>query len=747
MHTPNPGIMRRPGILPVLLLLSACGDDGNGDSASSLIAHVHLMTPLDPEAVDGFDLVVSKDGGFAGFADQTFEGEMGTFVLRSEDTDQDKTNEAVLSWPEGATFPAEFPGQLRFKAAEAFEVDLRGSAMDGKGRVIATGQATAMVPESGAEEVDLYIECLTPDCTAQRDLGEDCLDAAFCLSGSCADGVCCESACDGPLCESCGADGLCTAAASGTDPDDDCGDCRVCNGARACVNVPDDTDPWDECDAEVGCGTECQGGACDFALVTTDCGPCQECDGAGMCEFVAPGLESDTDCGTCSVCDGSGDCMFVTSGDPAGECTRTGTPPCNGQCNAGTCDWSGVVGMACGAPMCLANAIQILECDALGACGADQTPEDCGPYLCVAPTCPVTCQTNADCFGGAVCDTRDIATVCAEAITGVCVPATHVDCDSGGDLQSAIDNCMTSPCTFTIQGTCNAITVSDKSVYIDGSDWTGTINAAGPTSPVVANESVADVRVTLVGTTVTGGTGTASGISAVSTGASAVEVCLLGGTRVEANGGAGVDVDTATLVVEESLIQQNDESGIRATDSTVEIRRSMIASNLVDGQPGVFLSESTFAIENSFIVRNGGLGVLVTANLTAINTAFRHNTVADNLTGGMDCQGGFGATEVVRSLFWNGGATGAELMNGCTRSNSDIPDSDVADAQDVCGDGDTMAPPFVSVMPPIDYHLMTPGTYCRGAISCDPMVTDDFDGDDRPIPVGGMCEPGADEAP
>lgn len=66
--------------------------------------------------------------------------------------------------------------------------------------------------------------------------GDECIEAAECLSGICADGVCCDDACEG-VCESCavgGSEGVCTPYAAGTDPEPECG-AGVCDGVNACA--------------------------------------------------------------------------------------------------------------------------------------------------------------------------------------------------------------------------------------------------------------------------------------------------------------------------------------------------------------------------------------------------------------------------------------------------------------------------------------------------------------------------------
>jgi MYXO-CTERM domain-containing protein len=71
-----------------------------------------------------------------------------------------------------------------------------------------------------------------------RPNGASCEADAFCESGHCADGVCCDSACDG-VCVSCvvkGSEGECKAFTAGTDPDNECSGDAVCDGLDRCVS-------------------------------------------------------------------------------------------------------------------------------------------------------------------------------------------------------------------------------------------------------------------------------------------------------------------------------------------------------------------------------------------------------------------------------------------------------------------------------------------------------------------------------
>jgi N-acetylneuraminic acid mutarotase len=92
--------------------------------------------------------------------------------------------------------------------------------------------------------------------------GQPCTSGEGCASGNCTDGVCCNSACQGP-CKTCnrvGSSGLCTFYAAGTDPDGDCGE-----GTGVCKST---------CDGV---------GACTFPSTGVSCGTCLTCDGSGTC--------------------------------------------------------------------------------------------------------------------------------------------------------------------------------------------------------------------------------------------------------------------------------------------------------------------------------------------------------------------------------------------------------------------------------------------------------------------------------
>jgi len=94
--------------------------------------------------------------------------------------------------------------------------------------------------------------------------GQTCSSGAACASGFCADGVCCNNACDGKCvsCNQAGLAGKCSPFAAGTDPQQECG--SITGSCRpACDGV----------------------GACAYPPYGTTCGNCLVCDGIGTCNM------------------------------------------------------------------------------------------------------------------------------------------------------------------------------------------------------------------------------------------------------------------------------------------------------------------------------------------------------------------------------------------------------------------------------------------------------------------------------
>jgi hypothetical protein len=174
--------------------------------------------------------------------------------------------------------------------------------------------------------------CFTPaTCVPGKNLGDTCATDAECVTSHCADGVCCDSACDG-LCVTC-----------------------TGHGPGVCGPAPSQTDPRGSCAGEPGCGGSCDGaGQCQFPPAGTRCDTCKACNGGGKCNQL-PADSDDLQCGAIACGGLSTECVrypdltshrCVAPGlcagpnDPA-TCTSTfaadGTPCAAGACLAGQC--------------------------------------------------------------------------------------------------------------------------------------------------------------------------------------------------------------------------------------------------------------------------------------------------------------------------------------------------------------------------------------------------------------------------
>lgn len=160
-------------------------------------------------------------------------------------------------------------------------------------QALASGAAIAIVTDIDQDYgAGVYVYAPVPT-------GDPCSSISDCAHGSCVEGVCCDTPCDG-VCVSC------LAARKGTGGDGTCGPVAV------------DSDPRNSCPA-----------------TGTTCGTTGACDGHGFCEVPAPGVNcGPASCATAtsrydsSICDGTGSCVPADLADcPPGDV-----------CTAGVCD-------------------------------------------------------------------------------------------------------------------------------------------------------------------------------------------------------------------------------------------------------------------------------------------------------------------------------------------------------------------------------------------------------------------------
>jgi hypothetical protein len=304
------------------------------------------------------------------------------------------------------------------------------------------------------------VDCKDPACS-------ECTGAA-CVDGVCCDTTCtglCQ-ACAAALKQG-GPDGKCGPAKEGTNPHNDTcpsdplvpcgpdgkcsgsGGCRafapagrscgasqctdgnkaignICSGGGACVNNTVGVSCFDYvCDVATG---SCPNSCTD----DTQCSPTAYCK-AGSCvpkasnggacteeKQCASGLCVDGYCcnstcdGQCEACDvqgAEGTCAPLT-GTPHNERPKCAAADPSKPCASATCDGdtrdkcAGFVGpeVRCGAATCADGKATLPGNCRKGECVSAE-PVSCGVYACGPTACKTSCETNADCTPGNLCDT------------------------------------------------------------------------------------------------------------------------------------------------------------------------------------------------------------------------------------------------------------------------------------------------------------------------------------------------------
>ncbi|MFO0588296.1 MAG: hypothetical protein U0441_12180 [Polyangiaceae bacterium] len=208
-------------------------------------------------------------------------------------------------------------------------------------------------------------------------------DGTICKSGFCADGVCCNEACDG-LCESCNqanTAGTCTPLPAGKAESGDCSmSNQACNGAGQCAFVDGQT-----CAIDPECVKgNCVDGVCCDTACTGTCVSCNVTDKEGTCAAIPAGTDPDDEC-----LGGSPFGVAVCNG--AGACRSPDGTPCagDGACLNGHCtDKFASVGVCC-ATACTGGC---KTCQSNGTCSTVSNGAKCNKNDNTAGTC-----TNGTC--------------------------------------------------------------------------------------------------------------------------------------------------------------------------------------------------------------------------------------------------------------------------------------------------------------------------------------------------------------
>ena len=331
--------------------------------------------------------------------------------------------------------------------------------------------------------------CYAPTSTCRLDNpdGAPCFEDFHCNSEFCADGVCCESSCDG-LCDRCDASGK----------------------QGLCVNRKAFTDPENECAGTGLCGGTCDGGGnCQYTADAVACAECTRCDGAGFCQNYNP-VDQDIDdsCDTCQVCDGAGACNPVPDGqDYLAECGDNGAALCN---QDGACDGGLKYDGSTGTPKCRLYAPGTTcvkqscqtgyvdpahECNGYGGC-VDFDDLFCDGHVCSGADCLTPCANDGECLTGYYCEDGSNGPV------GTCQPKK-----AGGETCQVDHECKSNFCTDGV--CCDAPCNGPCRQCGGGAGHPGSVGADAKDATLTGSGNLWDAD-----TDTTGAFGTADGLGA-----------------------------------------------------------------------------------------------------------------------------------------------------------------------------------------------------------------------------------------
>jgi hypothetical protein len=342
--------------------------------------------------------------------------------------------------------------------------------------------------------------CIMGSC-GLKGIGKTCADGTECLSKFCAQGVCCNSACNGS-CQSCALPsslGACSSVPNGAaDPQRTCqnkgqatcdtdglcdgkGACRLYAGGTQCAPPSCPTGsatlvPAKTCDGagncQVSASIACAPFMCNATSMTAcnaactsdgDCLPPNICDPktnlcgdkkrlGQPCAATADCLTGDfcvdgvccgsSSCGSCQACNvvgKAGACSNVAAGDIEPHARCGAQPPCG---NTGNCNGAGAceqqsAGTSCGLASCSGSTLTPVSHCTGGGACATPTTSSCSPYVCGVGACKTTCAGDGDCVAPFTCQGPAGAKSCALKTNGLA-------CTTGGQCISG--NCVDGVC-------------------------------------------------------------------------------------------------------------------------------------------------------------------------------------------------------------------------------------------------------------------------------------------------------------
>jgi len=236
-------------------------------------------------------------------------------------------------------------------------------------------------------------------------LGEAATNPLSCASGFIADGVCCDTACEGSCrwCNDPTAPGTCKLVNGPAPNQNGCGDSHLqctagacalhCAGNNSCevgyfcgsdANCHELKPIGKECSAKSECanGAPCVDGVCCESACSGSCEACNQPDRPGLCRPLAKG-------------------DMPQDGHPS--CASAGDDECAASCDGRTRDRCvfPAAGSSCGdSATCTADGFQPpQECDGHGTCKA--TLVSCSPYVCGQKSGQIGCLNS--CIGDSQC--------------------------------------------------------------------------------------------------------------------------------------------------------------------------------------------------------------------------------------------------------------------------------------------------------------------------------------------------------
>ncbi|NNB89235.1 hypothetical protein HJC10_36085 [Corallococcus exiguus] len=228
----------------------------------------------------------------------------------------------------------------------------------------------------------------------KQENGGTCTSGRDCYSGECADGVCCDSACDG-ACDACdlaGSEGVCSVAPQGAACADDDNPCTTdaCDAAGTCLHpaltAGTGCGVGNVCDAEARCAPGCWiDGMLRAPGATNPTGACQVCDPA-QSTTAWSFKPASTQCrAASSVCDAAEYCTGSSAQCPAdgnvanGSTCGTSTEGAWGSCGgfAGTCGESGTQSRPVTSQVCLNGLCQSSTSTESRACSRSREGVSC----------------------------------------------------------------------------------------------------------------------------------------------------------------------------------------------------------------------------------------------------------------------------------------------------------------------------------------------------------------------------------